>query len=436
MHARLLGTILLFAGVVASQAAAQDRAVRILALVGGEHHAYEANIKSVLDSLREGGMKCDANIIRIDAPPPGKPNAEKATIASKPDILKDPDLINKYDLILQYTQDSYIEALGSDHVDGILHFVRNGGGWVGWHCAADTFKSYPEYVKMVGGKFETHPAYGALRIQRITTHSPVGSGIEDFDSPDELYHLADATAADKDLILVTRSPGDSKTRPVAWTRRYGAGKVFYTVLGHGPDIYKHASFKKLMQNAAGWCAERDGNGIAQGGWISLFNGKDLAGWTMSGPGRFIVENGEMVATGGMGLLWYDRRSFKDFVLELEWKVVRKEDNSGVFVRFPMPFNPWTPVNSGYEIQIGDTYGAKQNTGSIYSFQAATKIPTKAAGEWNQYRIEVIGQKYTITINGEKVNEFTGDRSVEGFVGLQNHDDESRVRFRNLKISPR
>src|SRR6185436_16451623 len=164
----------------------------------------------------------------------------------------------------------------------------------------------------------------------------------------------------------------------------------------------------------------------------LFDGKSMDGWAMSGPGKFTLENGELVASGGMGLLWYERRKFRDFALELEWKVSRKEDNSGVFVRFPAPANPWTAVNDGYEIQICDADPPKHNTGSVYSFQASTKIPTKPVGEWNKYRIEVRGQKYTIFVNGEKVNEFEGNRSIEGFVGLQNHDDNSKVRFRSIR----
>ena len=56
----------------------------------------------------------------------------------------------------------------------------------------------------------------------------------------------------------------------------------------------------------------------------------------------------------MGLLWYYRRKFKDFILELEWKTSSKGDNSGVFVRFPNPGNdPYVAVRYGYEIQIDD-----------------------------------------------------------------------------------
>ncbi len=55
------------------------------------------------------------------------------------------------------------------------------------------------------------------------------------------------------------------------------------------------------------------------------------------------------------------------------------------------------------------------------------------GEWNHYLIKVTGQRYQIFLNGEKVNDFYGDRSLEGMIGLQNHDDNSIVSFRNVRI---
>jgi hypothetical protein len=48
-------------------------------------------------------------------------------------------------------------------------------------------------------------------------------------------------------------------------------------------------------------------------------------------------------------------------------------------------------------------------------------------------IQVVNQSYTVIINGEKVIEFTGSRMTEGYIGLQAHDDKSKVSFRNIKI---
>ena len=171
--------------------------------------------------------------------------------------------------------------------------------------------------------------------------------------------------------------------------------------------------------------------------IDLWTGEDsqLANWQMAGPGEFVHDGNTVYAQGGMGLYWYNAQAFKDFELELEWQVTDVSNNSGVFVRFPNPGDdPWVAVKEGYEIQICDTPAPKHDTGSVYSFQAATHLPTKPQGEWNTYLIRVVGQQYTISINGELVNSYTGDRSEYGYIGLQNHDDDSPVRYRNIRIT--
>ena len=171
-------------------------------------------------------------------------------------------------------------------------------------------------------------------------------------------------------------------------------------------------------------------------WITLFDGSGTEGWAMTGPGAFtLVDDGTIVSEGGMGLFYYEDLMFKDFLLELEWKSNSDSANSGVFVRFPDAPDPWYAVNTGYEIQIDDSQDPMHVTGSVYSFSAPFKLTSMPAGEWNKYQIKVTGQRYEIFLNGEKVNDFYGDRSREGMIGLQNHDDNSIVAFRNIRVKP-
>ena len=84
--------------------------------------------------------------------------------------------------------------------------------------------------------------------------------------------------------------------------------------------------------------------------IQLFNGKDLTGWKHAGPGSFEVKDGELHTVDGMGLLWNTHEMPQHYKLSLEFKTSRKEDNSGVFVRFPDPGNdPWAAVKQGHEM---------------------------------------------------------------------------------------
>jgi cytochrome c len=172
--------------------------------------------------------------------------------------------------------------------------------------------------------------------------------------------------------------------------------------------------------------------------VTLFDGTSLDGWEQAGPGRFALQpDGSIVSEGGMGLLYYAERPFRDYVLELEWKAERDSVNSGIFLRFPEKSDdPWTAVRTGYEIQIDPTAKNPINrTGAIYDIAAPFKDAAKPAGEWNQYRIEVTGQRYQVYLNGEKVNDFFGDRGREGYIGLQNHDPNSPVAFRNIRVTP-
>jgi hypothetical protein len=170
--------------------------------------------------------------------------------------------------------------------------------------------------------------------------------------------------------------------------------------------------------------------------IELFDGYTLSGWRHSGPGRFTVERGALVSHGGMGLLWYSLRRFRNFELQVDWKVADRCNNSGIFLRFPgRPVSPLDAVTTGYEVQIDDCdqRGLKYQTGAIYDFAEARLLASRPAGHWNRYVIRVVGQHYNIVLNGERVTEFDGARGRVGYVGLQNHDPSSRVSFRRLRV---
>jgi hypothetical protein len=172
-------------------------------------------------------------------------------------------------------------------------------------------------------------------------------------------------------------------------------------------------------------------------FTSIFDGKTLDGWKMSGDGRFVIleSDAALESEGGLGLLWYSEKIYKNFMLKLEWKVSDEGDNSGVFVRFSDPDdNPNIAVREGYEVQIDDKADDPiHQTGAIYDFAAPSKIVSKPPGQWNTMEIRTQDQSYTVVINGHKATEFTGSRMTEGYIGLQAHDDKSKVSFRNIMI---
>ena len=172
-------------------------------------------------------------------------------------------------------------------------------------------------------------------------------------------------------------------------------------------------------------------------FTSIFDGKTLDGWKMAGEGKFVIVESDaaLQSEGGMGLLWYSEKIYKNFILKLEWKSTDESDNSGVFVRFPDPDgNPNNAVREGYEIQIDDKAREPiHQTGAIYNFVAPSEIVSKLPGQWNTMEIQIVDQSYTIIINEKRVTEFTGNRMTEGHIGLQAHDDKSKVSFRNIMV---
>jgi hypothetical protein len=184
----------------------------------------------------------------------------------------------------------------------------------------------------------------------------------------------------------------------------------------------------------------------------LFNGRDLAGWEHVGPGGFTVEDGLLTTHGGMGLLWYTRRTVGDAVLRVVYRVRRPEDNSGVFIRIDgPPADPWHAVHHGYEVQILATGDAWHATGCIYSMTAVTAHAEQPPGAWNTMDIRMEGERVTVWVNDILVTEFVtgqevpprtrdyeperGPRPAHGYIGLQNHDDASVVQFREVSVWP-
>jgi hypothetical protein len=138
----------------------------------------------------------------------------------------------------------------------------------------------------------------------------------------------------------------------------------------------------------------------------------------------------------MGLFWYTPRIFRDFVLRLEWQERRRQDNSGVFIRFPdQGDDPWIAAREGYEIQTYDEWDDPLCvTGAIYELAPALRVASLPPGTWNQFEITTAGPLISVRLNGDLVvDRYRGDGRLEGYVGIQNHDDDSRVAFRSIFI---
>src|SRR5258708_34819303 len=144
--------------------------------------------------------------------------------------------------------------------------------------------------------------------------------------------------------------------------------------------------------------------VAAAQWEQLYNGKDMTGWKMVGPGRFVIEEGMLKTEGGMGLLYYTGKPFGNTTIRVVFKTASERANSGVFIHLPeQPNDPWYGVHNGYEVQIDAAGDDWHSTGALYSLSKLTARNQKPAGEWNTMDIVLKGQGTTVYVNGMTVN---------------------------------
>lgn len=177
--------------------------------------------------------------------------------------------------------------------------------------------------------------------------------------------------------------------------------------------------------------------LRRGNW-----GYSKHGWNHYGPGYFELDEktGVLKGQGGMGLLWYAAKKYKNFILELDYKCADEFTNSGIFLRVPD-----IPVSDDYiyhsfEIQINPAGKGIHKTGAVYDAEAPMKDAFHPAGEWNHFKISFIGNRIKVEVNEVLVLDWEAeprgkvqDFASEGYIGLQNHDSRSPVYFKNIYI---
>lgn len=204
------------------------------------------------------------------------------------------------------------------------------------------------------------------------------------------------------------------------------------------------------------------------GFIPLFNGKDLAGWSPAkeNPDSFSVKDGILVVKGGRSHLFYtgavSDHNFTNFELKLKI-MTTPNSNSGVYFHTQPQDTGWPDL--GYECQVNSTHKDPKKTGSLYGIMniwagdpppagkplAGENKYVQAApskdGEWFDYNIKVQGKKITIQVNGETTVAYTepeGGPQAAGFKGrklssgtfaLQAHDPASETHYKDIKVKP-
>ena len=190
----------------------------------------------------------------------------------------------------------------------------------------------------------------------------------------------------------------------------------------------------LLLGAAVLSAQSTTNSLtakeAADGWLLLFDGNSMFGWTSEGDGKWRVENGTLVVdSGGNGWL-RNHLLLTDYVLKCDFKTAA-DGNSGIFLRSAATGQPHV---TGYELQIYDTQPQGFNTGGVVNHVKADTVAKLKDNQWMSYEVEHIGDRMVVKLDGKKVLDMKDPKSKAGHIGLQFNQNKPIV-FRNIKVKP-
>jgi type 1 glutamine amidotransferase len=380
----------------------------------------------------------------------------------------------------------------------LLDYVTNGGGVVSLHFAIAANAHWPEFKELLGGKFTGHPWNEEIGVTVEEPAHPLVAafGGKDFRIADEIYEYGEPYDRGKLRVLLSLDPAKSNMGvkwinrkdndfALAWVKTYGKGRVFNTSFGHRTELYWEPRVLQFYADAIQFAtgdlaapeAPRADRAVRQSvgtepapglpGFVSLFNGRDLAGWE-GDPRVWSVRDGaitgqtteEIRITENNFLVWKDE--VEDIELRLKFKL--EGGNSGIYYHArkrpagqsqgePLVGTQadcsadgrWTGVIMEYTLRevlaergeqvLIETNGARQVAGSLGD--AAKLLEAVRTNDWNDYSVFAKGGQVKLAINGVPMCELEDrdpKRLVRGWLALQVHTGPPmRVQFKDVYL---
>jgi type 1 glutamine amidotransferase len=146
--------------------------------------------------------------------------------------------------------------LKGEQLERVKKYCLSGKPLVGIRTASHAFQTWLDLDKEVfGGNYKGHYNAGPLcqvKIEDKAKGHPILKGVQPFQSAGSLYRNT-GLAKDVDILLTGSIP--DHTEPIAWTRLYQGGRIFYTSLGHQKD-FEEESFLRLLGNSILWTTQK------------------------------------------------------------------------------------------------------------------------------------------------------------------------------------
>jgi type 1 glutamine amidotransferase len=402
----------------------KEKKIRVLVITGG-HEFNSASFYALFEAISD---------VEIS----------KAAYPEAADLLA-PSLAERFDVIVFY--DLWAKGISAEQQQAFVELLKSGIGIVALHHTLAAHQQWPEYEKIIGGKYllQDRDVDGRKIKQSGYSHDqdipvvitdrkhPITAGIEDFEIHDETYN-GYQTSKSAQVLLTTNHP--ESDRAIAWVNHYQNSRVLYLQPGHDTPAFKHASYRELVARGIRWAAGRPADVKAP--FVSLFNGKNLEGWSTQGKARWEVNNGILSGRQGDGNSpgdLFTNNAYDDFELTVTFKVDWPA-NTGVWYRYQSASQAFQADVLEYKKPLALT-GSLYCTGKMFLTVNTDATLINREG-WNTFVIRAAGNRHVIYLNGKLVSDTRDDTSFSGKIGFQVHagDQFSKMRVRVKQIAIR
>ena len=216
---------------------------------GFEHDSVSAAMTAIYDMGKESGLW--DTMVRTDT-----------ELLTKKDLQRNGKNLNYFDAVVFASTTGELDMDPSQKQDFLSFIKDDGKGFVGIHAALDTFYTWPEYGEMIGGYFDQHPwmTFNAPIINEQPDFPAVRHLPKAFTKYDEIYQPKAWSRSNVNVLLsldasklnYENNPRIHRTDhdfPVAWSKMYGKGRVFYSTLGHTEEAWEDPDIRKMYFEA-------------------------------------------------------------------------------------------------------------------------------------------------------------------------------------------
>ena len=219
-----------------------------LLVISGGQHPYEESTPILEEILTGAG--------------------HNVTVTEDASVLADAVRLNGFDGLVLNTLRTGDKALTKREQAGMTSYIDSGHGFVCLHISGCSSEDWPEYYDITGGGWvmgqSFHPPYGQFRVEVSDQDHAGAQGISDFVTNDELYMGLEYRGDGNDVFITARTEDQTHIRrgeprfmpggtfPLGWTRTYGEGRVFVSLLGHNGLSFRTPEFRKIILNGVDW----------------------------------------------------------------------------------------------------------------------------------------------------------------------------------------